>query len=303
MEPIVAGIVLYNPDIWRLKENVKAILPQVDILIIVDNGSVNFPEVKTEFSNKEYQGYKIEILANSENLGIAKALNQICELAKGFGATWVLTLDQDSVCFPNLIEEYRRYIDIDGVSSMTCLMKNRSKSFEFEKENFEEEYRFVDGAITSGNYISLAAWESVGRFDENLFIDKVDTDFSFRLALKNNKQIKINYMGLLHDIGDNAADHCLFGKRFVVFNHSPFRNYHLIRNQIYFARKYEKIKGKKWSRRIKRTSWTRIIVYLLYEDRKLQRIKAWCRGLWDGYSMKVDCLESETSLLTNETQG
>lgn len=39
MEAIFAGIVLFNPEISRLKENITHILGQVDRLILVDNGS------------------------------------------------------------------------------------------------------------------------------------------------------------------------------------------------------------------------------------------------------------------------
>ena len=42
---IIASIVLYNPDIELLSLNIKAILPQVSELIIVNNGSKNFGEV------------------------------------------------------------------------------------------------------------------------------------------------------------------------------------------------------------------------------------------------------------------
>jgi len=289
MEPITAGIVLYNPNIERLKENIDAILPQIDALVLVDNGSENIDEIRHIYSDKSLypEGKTIRIIANPQNMGIAKALNQICDNATAMGASWVLTLDQDSVCSPKLIEHYLLYADVGSVASMTCLMKNRSDSFTFEKESWDGEFQYVDSAITSGNYISLEAWRRIGRFDENLFIDKVDTDFSLRLKLNDYKQIKVNYIGLLHEIGENAADHNLFGKHFVVFNHSPFRNYHLIRNQIYFARKHERAMGKKWAKRVKRTSWTRIIVYLLYEDRKWQRVRAWVRGLRDGYAMKI----------------
>ena len=43
---ILAGIVLFNPDIERLKQNAAAILPQVDCLLAVDNGSTNLEEIE-----------------------------------------------------------------------------------------------------------------------------------------------------------------------------------------------------------------------------------------------------------------
>ena len=51
---ISAGIVLYEPELKRLLENVTAIIRQVDTVIIVDNASSNIKEVKevlSRFSN------------------------------------------------------------------------------------------------------------------------------------------------------------------------------------------------------------------------------------------------------------
>ncbi len=41
MKNILAAIVPYNPDLERLQKNINAIEPQVEHLIIVDNGSKN----------------------------------------------------------------------------------------------------------------------------------------------------------------------------------------------------------------------------------------------------------------------
>lgn len=95
----LAGIVLFNPDVDRLKENVNAIIQQVDDLILIDNGSGNINEVKAiHFHDKKYT-----IIENGNNLGIATALGQIMEYGIQYGYDWVLTLDQDSVCRPGLI--------------------------------------------------------------------------------------------------------------------------------------------------------------------------------------------------------
>ena len=42
---ISAGIVLFNPDIERLKENIDAVIVQCTHVYLVDNGSKNISEV------------------------------------------------------------------------------------------------------------------------------------------------------------------------------------------------------------------------------------------------------------------
>ena len=101
----LAGITLYEPDVHRLLENIDAVLPQVDKLICVDNGSKNIAEIKDRI---HWKYPEVEIIENGENLGIARALNQMFEYAEAHVYDWVLTLDQDSVCPENLMEEYKK---------------------------------------------------------------------------------------------------------------------------------------------------------------------------------------------------
>ncbi|MHB8132373.1 MAG: glycosyltransferase, partial [Mobilitalea sp.] len=90
-QKIAAGIVLFNPNIDRLKKNIDAILPQVEVLYIIDNNSDNIDLIEKYLQNKN----TIILQKNSENFGIAKALNQMCNLANLKGFDWILTLDQD----------------------------------------------------------------------------------------------------------------------------------------------------------------------------------------------------------------
>ena len=43
---VYAGIVTYNPKIERLIENINSIYPQVDKVIVYDNGSENIEDIK-----------------------------------------------------------------------------------------------------------------------------------------------------------------------------------------------------------------------------------------------------------------
>lgn len=43
---LFAGIVTFNPDIELLRKNIEAICAQVDLVIIVDNGSRNLEDIR-----------------------------------------------------------------------------------------------------------------------------------------------------------------------------------------------------------------------------------------------------------------
>ena len=118
---ISAGIVLYEPELKRLLENVTAIIRQVDTVIIVDNASSHIKEVKevlSRFSN-------ILFLAIAQNEGIAVALNQILDISMQIGMDWTLTLDQDSVVCENFIDVSRNYFDLANVAIITPTILDR----------------------------------------------------------------------------------------------------------------------------------------------------------------------------------
>ena len=48
---IIASIITYNPDIARLTFNIKAIFPQVDEVVLIDNGSKNINNIKSLICN------------------------------------------------------------------------------------------------------------------------------------------------------------------------------------------------------------------------------------------------------------
>ena len=56
-----AGIVLYNPDINRMNENINNIINQVDYVILVDNGSKNKPDIEDAIQQSFHNSDKLII--------------------------------------------------------------------------------------------------------------------------------------------------------------------------------------------------------------------------------------------------
>mgnify|MGYP005806009443 FL=1 len=282
------GIVLYNPSKKRLKENIDAVLGQVDFLVLADNGSKNHDEIRTLLG--EYEN--IVLIENSQNRGIAAALNQIVLCAKQKGADWVLMLDQDSVCQPGLVEHYERYKETDRVGMMTCKIidRNINRSFEVgkrEEENYE--IQDVERCITSGSFMKIEACIQSGMFDEPMFIDYVDYDMCFSMRESGYRIIKCNFDGLLHELGNTVVKKVL-GVEFIVTNHGPLRRYYFSRNIIYCLRKHKGTMPK-WKFLYK--NYIRILIALLYEDQKWEKLKSAVRGIKDGYRMPVTSKSQE----------
>lgn len=283
---IVAGIVLYNPDIPRLTENINAIIDQVDYVILADNGSSN----KDLFPQAFPVSDKIVTIYSPENRGIAWALNRIFEKAVNLDAAWVLTLDQDSVCPPDIVRDYRTYLasqgsrseDISdpaehiGILCPTIVDKNAGII-----EGGHPDPRPTKRCITSGALTSCRGWIAIHGFDEKMFIDGVDFDYCDRLWHAGYQVIRIGSIHLTHELGHMTTHRFLFST-VKVQNHSALRKYYIVRNRFYLSRKQGKplaVLG----------SFCFVIKFsatiLLYEQDKKAKMHAVFRGVRDGLRM------------------
>lgn len=261
---MIAGIVLYNPDIDRLNENISAILPQVDKIVLIENGS----------SNREYlQDFRnYDIIENEENMGIAYALNQIMQYAHEQKSEWALTLDQDSVVPNNLVSTYRKLIEIDKVGMISCKIVDRNFGETKENKAKVSGYEEIPMCITSASLLNYQAWKDVGGFTEKLFIDAVDFDICLSLREHGYKIICTYDTMLLHEVGHSEIKK-LFGREYLVYHHSPIRYYYMIRNGLYLGYRHHFL-----PHAILRAG-RQLVMVLLYEDKKFAKIKLMFKGI------------------------
>lgn len=266
----LAGIVLYNPDIGRLIENYNAIVNQVDDVLIIDNGSDNYNDIDNYFNDK-----KVQIIRNYNNLGIATALSQIMEYASSNEFDWVLTLDQDSVCRDGIIEKYKEYLDLENAGILTCKIIDR---------NFKETNRIHNGSnqeinqcITSGSFMNTKAYNYCDGFDKKMFIDGVDFDICLNLRSHGYKIYRIDFVGLLHEVGHGKNVKLLF-KDYIIYNHSPLRNYYMARNTFYLVNKYPEYMSLR--KEILREIRAEVLI-IIYEKNKVKKIMERWKGIHD----------------------
>lgn len=274
----VAGIVLYNPEEKRLIENLDAIYKQVKCVILVDNGSQNVDQISAILRN-----YSNSLLIrNDKNLGIATALNQLVSKAKSMNAEWVLTLDQDSVCQKDIIDKYKDFVkDHSDAAIVSCVIEDRNVGKPV-KDDFDCEYEKIEFCITSASFTNVEKIREIGGFDDKLFIDMVDYDICYAARRAGYSIYRINYVGLLHEVG-HSEEHKFLGKHLIAYNHSALRKYYWSRNSIYFVRKYNLGIRKGLVRVFKR-----IVITLLYEKEKKQKVMSLITGIVDGFKMNLD---------------
>lgn len=271
---VAAGIVTYNPDIEILKNNITSVVKQVDYLIIVDNNSINIREIAFLVEDLD----KVKLILNVENLGIARALNQVMEIAENDAIKWVLLLDQDTVISNNYVSNIKKYFDISDVAIVTPKIIDRKNLIEYDTSQVKE--MFVSKCITSGSLNRLSVWRQIGGFDDSLFIDGVDHDYCFRVIKTGYKILKTNRVVIEHRIGD-AKIFNLFGIKIKYFNHSPIRKYYIVRNILYFDKKNNKVRLSTFLRIIKQ-----YLFVLFFEENKAKKFFQMSKGVRDGIRLK-----------------
>ncbi|MES2454301.1 MAG: glycosyltransferase family 2 protein [Bacteroidota bacterium] len=268
----LAGIVLYNPDISRLKDNIDAIIGQVDQLILIENGSKN-----TSYLSVLNSQDKIVVVMNDENKGIAGALNQILAFASENGYDWALTLDQDSVVSNDIISVYSRYTKENDVGMLACDIVDRNFHFSVRREHAGN----VDFCISSGSYVRVEAWRQIHGFDESMFIDSVDLDFCLTLRKRNWRIFRTLDTHILHEVGNSKVVKIL-GKEYLALNHSLIRYYYIVRNHVYVGRKHNRLfKSFKITTRL-------FYTVLFFEKQRTKKLTKMIQGFTEGLICKIN---------------
>ena len=275
---IPVGIVLYNPEINRLEENINSIYERASSIIFNDNGSENIKEIERLLSKYK----KAVLIKNGKNLGIASALNILCRQTEELGYKWILTLDQDSICPNNIFSDFSQYVNYENVGIICPVIRDRN--CDFDKNSANSGITEIERCITSGTLLNVTAWEDVNGFDENMFIDGVDFDFCERIRIKGYKILRVQSVVLLHEIGHIKVRRFIFW-RVRVKNHSAFRKYYIAKNTIYLARK-----SKSKARILK--SYLQVAkqyaTVLLYETDKKSKLHEIIRGFKAGKNENID---------------
>ncbi len=280
---ILAVIVSYNPDnkIIRCYNSIKE---QVDKVIIVDNFTTN------ENSKKYLKQLSkdIEIIYNDKNYGIAKALNQAAKYAINNKYTWLLTSDQDSEFLPDtyklILSSYEKMQDNKKTMLLAPLYKERillsdTDNIDYKVTDINKiKWKRENLVITSGSLIKTDIFSNIGFFEEKLFMDRVDFDFSLKLNKYGYISKVAKNIYFFHEFGSEKFKH-----GFKVSNYSAKRRYYIAKNSVYIFKKYFFCFPKESLYLILRSGcFVAFIKIILFERNKAEKIKSIYKGLFDG---------------------
>lgn len=273
---VCAAIITYNID-EKIIEVVNSIIEQVECVLIIDNNSKN--ETISILKRLEKDS-RIELILNSTNEGIAKALNQGIKVAKLKNMEWLLTLDHDSICDKNMVENMidveLKYKDKSKIAILT------PKVFDINKQKFISSKHFkendcipVKDCIQSGAIFKMGVFDKIGKFNEDLFIYHVDFEFCERVIKAGFKILQCNNVTLYHEEGYKIEKN-FFGIKTYYNNYSSIAIYYITRNTIYMAKNYSIF----YIKRIIKD----FVYILLFDKERFNRLKYWKKGILDAFS-------------------
>ncbi len=229
---IAACIILYHPE-QSVEQHIITYINYVEKIYIIDNSeSRNYND---KFLSRHAS--KIIFIYNGINEGIAKRLNQACVLAIKDGFEFLLTMDQDSYFEENYLNKYLTCIENFSEKEKAAVF---GINYKIKFNNTGCNYNKVKTLITSGSIVNLKAYKIIGNFDEDLFIDFVDTDYCFKSILKGFQLIEFPNIFMHHEIGKISKLRSL--KNLKPSNrsiHSAIRLYYMYRNFLYLNTKYK----------------------------------------------------------------
>lgn len=290
---VIAVVVTFNPPINRLRENVVSIFTQVQRVYLVDNGSSNFNDI--EALAKEFPN--VAVVSNHSNKGISYAINKAALYCSECGCDYLLTLDQDSVCPPDMVCNLLPLFELGRVGLVCPSYFDRNRASFNPRHCSDKPYVDVDMAITSGSLCLIDAFKDVGGMDESLFVGSVDDDYCLMLRKAGWRIIQNNEILLDHELGVvEKAAHSewwerlhrrtgidLFHSMSYVREVSPMRAYHGCRAAVYLKRKHGVDCGPGRSRYLLRSVMSNVV----RSDRPLAVLFQSVKGIVDGGKIPV----------------
>lgn len=282
---ICAVVVSYHPD-GQLVANVSSLLPQIDELLVVDNGS-------GPGSNAVLEALaalpNVRLVRHSNNLGIAAALNVGARYALEKSYPWLATFDQDSFAPQGFIASLRESYDKCPYRERVAIVAPRFREKDSEPEFIRSyvrrrehsDYSRIDVTMTSGNLVRTDVFRTAGWFDEPLFIDYVDHEFCMRVRKLGWYVIEASNAILDHSCGAATARR-IGGKTIRSTNHSALRRYYISRNRTVLFKRYLKDETRWVLDDMFNCLLREPVRILLFEQDRRAKMRATIKGVRDG---------------------
>jgi rhamnosyltransferase len=276
---VCAVVVTFRPRAEDLR-NLARVRPQVQDLVVVDNGS---PDEKLQWLRIASRELNFVLIENEQNLGIAAALNIGVKWAQTNGSKWVALFDQDSAVtdgfITQMLADFEHFARQRNILLLVPRYRDPWSGVERVCPMDEDGGPFV--TITSGSLLPISAFDKCGYFKEELFIYTVDDEYSLRLR-SNGYSIALSPHAVLLHTSGVPSYYSICGRRlFQTTNYRPGVRYYISRNRVWMALMYG-ARYPRWVRGAFRSSLIDLCKLAIAEDFRWAKVKMIFLGFRDG---------------------
>jgi rhamnosyltransferase len=275
---VLAVIPSFRPT-ENLPALVAAIAPAVSRVLVSDDASpCTFDGLLRDLAD----GHYMEVVRHGANAGVARGLNEGLQAARSSGATWLLTVDQDSMIDSGYVTALIAQAE-DRVSSGERLgalgasvVADASGDMTYPLAE-SGDHAITHEVIQTGTLWSVTALSEIGGFDEHLGMDAVDAAACLGLRRRGYRVGVASDLRVGHAIGDSRMI-TVGGRRVMVTGHSPERRASMLRNRLrLFPAEFRE------SPRHALRTIRRVVVNqsagLVLEEQRWEKVKGSIRGL------------------------
>jgi rhamnosyltransferase len=290
-------VIAYRPTAAQLNSLVSALQGQCHTVLVMDNGGA-----RAALSGGWAQDRAVQCVDMNGNAGLGAALNRGFELGRQMGRSFVVSFDQDSAPPPGMIEElakaYHNMI-VQGVPLAAVgprFVDHRlGRSFEYPflrlRRGWVRALRCATDAdsnalvetdflITSGCMIGMAAYDAIGAFDVDMFVDCTDMEWGFRATSRGYRLYGVCAAIMSHELGSGGTTKIM---GLTQLGYSPVRRYYYARNNVRLLWLSHLAAG--WKFRLAVGVLARALLLPLAPRSRQGLRREWLmfmRGVWDG---------------------
>ena len=273
----------YRPDADDLAALLSALAVEGVPVTVADDGSpCTFDDVLRSASSTG-----VTLVRHRTNAGIARSLNVGLRTARRRGATWLLTVDQDSTLPSGYVAALLRAADeaekalgpgsvgavaagsLDDASGRLAYPVSRVGTVATTEE-----------VIQTGTLWSIAGLSLIGGFDESLAIDGVDAAACVRLRANGLRIVLAPGSSLGHRVG-SGRQVMVLGRSVLASGHPPERRTTIVRNRIRLLPE-ELAQSPKHAFRTMRRVLMNTVLAVTVEDDRWRKARASIRGVLPG---------------------
>jgi rhamnosyltransferase len=280
-----AVVSLFNPTEGVLA-NAAALLPQVDRVVVVDDGSPRDPSQILA----ELEAMGCAVVRLRENSGIAAALN--AGISEALAATpkpdFILTMDQDSQLQEGYVQALLDAAASARVSGVRAGMvaPGSVRGLPVRRGPVLHGVQLGGEPIQSGLLVPVPVIERIGPFRDSLFIDGVDSEYFLRCRSHGFSTVLAAGASLDHALGTQVAASVLGrsvsigGRALTIRTAAAWRYYYIFRNRVLLARQYGR-KFPLWALKGFLSDYRHLVIVSLLAPGRLDRLANAAAGVAD----------------------